>query len=68
MEAEQRVEIPNEPVNVSDVGDNQTVPDNIESEISDKEGRDQESSDSNKPTLRIGSHGGLRGGMYAAAA
>ena len=63
MEAEQRVEIPNDPVNVSDVGDNQTVTDNIESEISDKE-----SSDSKKHTVRIGSHGGLRVVMYAAAA
>lgn len=63
MEAEQRVEIPNDPVNVSDVGDNQTVTDNIESEISDKEG-----SDSKKHTVRIGSHGGLRVVMYAAAA
>lgn len=63
MEAEQRVEIPNDPVNVTDVGDNQTVTDNIESEISDKE-----SSDSKKHTVRIGSHGGLRVVMYAAAA
>lgn len=63
MEAEQRVEIPNAPLNVSDVGDNQTVTDNIESEISDKEG-----SDSKKHTVRIGSHGGLRVVMYAAAA
>ena len=63
MEAEQRVEIPNAPLNVSDVGDNQTVTDNIESEISDKE-----SSDSKKHTVRIGSHGGLRVVMYAAAA
>lgn len=62
MEAEQRVEIPNDPVNVTDVGDNQTVTDNIESEISDKE-----SSDSKKHTVRIGSHGGLRVVMYAAA-
>ena len=68
MEAEQRVEIPNDPVNVSDVGDNQTVTDNIESEISDKEGSDKESSDSKKHTVRIGSHGGLRVVMYAAAA
>lgn len=63
MDAEQRVEIPNVPLNVSDVGDNQTVTDNIESEISDKEG-----SDSKKHTVRIGSHGGLRVVMYAAAA
>lgn len=63
MEAEQRVEISNAPLNVSDVGDNQTVTDNIESEISDKEG-----SDSKKHTVRIGSHGGLRVVMYAAAA
>lgn len=63
MEAEHRVEIPNAPLNVSDVGDNQTVTDNIESEISDKEG-----SDSKKHTVRIGSHGGLRVVMYAAAA
>ena len=62
MEAEQRVEIPNDPVNVSDVSDNQTVTDNIESEISDKE-----SSGSKKHTVRIGSHGGLRVVMYAAA-
>lgn len=88
MEAEQRVEIPNDPVNVSDVGDNQTVTDNIESEFSDekgsdekgsdkegsdkegsdKEGSDKESSDSKKHTVRIGSHGGLRVVMYAAAA
>lgn len=68
MEAEQRVEIPNDPVNVSDVGDNQTVTDNIESEISDKEGSDKEGSDSKKHTVRIGSHGGLRVVMYAAAA
>ena len=32
MEAEQRVEIPNDPVNVSDVGDNQTVTDNIQND------------------------------------
>lgn len=63
MEAEQRVELSNDPVNVSDVGDNQTVTDNIESEISDKKG-----SDSKKQTVRIGSHGGLRVVMYAAAA
>lgn len=73
MEAEQRVEIPNDPVNVSDVGDNQTVTDNIESEISDekgsdKKGIDKESGDSKKHTVRIGSHGGLRVVMYAAAA
>lgn len=68
MEAEQKVEIPNAPLNVSDVGDNQTVTDNIESEISDKEGSDKESSDSKKHTVRIGSHGGLRVVMYAAAA
>ena len=78
MEAEQRVEIPNDPVNVSDVGDNQTVTDNIESEISDKKGSDKkgsdkkasdkESSDSKKHTVRIGSHGGLRVVMYVAAA
>ena len=83
MEAEQRVEIPNDPVNVSDVGDNQTVTDNIESEISDekgsdkkgsdkegsdKESSDKESSDSKKHTVRSGSHGGLRVVMYAAAA
>ena len=78
MEAEQRVEIPNDPVNVSDVGDNQTVTDNIESEISDKKGSDKkgsdkkasdkESSDSKKHTVRIGSHGGLRAVMYVAAA
>ena len=72
-EAEQRVEIPNDPVNVSDVSDNQTVTDNIKSEISDKkcsdkEGSDKESSDSKKHTVRIGSHGGLRVVMYAAAA
>lgn len=63
MEAEQVVELSNDPVNVSDVGDNQTVTDNIESEISDKKG-----SDSKKHTVRIGSHGGLRVVMYAAAA
>lgn len=73
MEAEQRVELSNDPVNVSDVGDNQTVTDNIESEISDKKGSDKkasdkESSDSKKHTVRIGSHGGLRVVMYAAAA
>lgn len=78
MEAEHRVEIPNDPVNVSDVGDNQTVTDNIESEISDKKGSDKkgsdkkasdkESSDSKKHTVRIGSHGGLRAVMYVAAA
>lgn len=68
MEAEQREEIPNAPLNVSDVGDNQTVTDNIESEISDKEGSDKEGSDSKKHTVRIGSHGGLRVVMYAAAA
>lgn len=73
MEAEQRVEIPNDPVNVSDVGDNQTVTDNIESEISDekgsdKKGSDKKSSDSKKHTVRIVSHGGLRVVMYAAAA
>lgn len=68
MDAEQRVEIPNVPLNVSDVGDNQTVTDNIESEISDKEGSDKEGSDSKKHTVRIGSHGGLRVVMYAAAA
>lgn len=68
MDAEQRVEIPNVPLNVSDVGDNQTVTDNIESEISDKEGSDKESCDSKKRTVRIGSHGGLRVVMYAAAA
>lgn len=78
MEAGQRVEIPNDPVNVSDVGDNQTVTDNIESEISDekgsdekgsdKKGIDKESGDSKKHTVRIGSHGGLRVVMYAAAA
>ena len=72
MEAEQRVEIPNDPVNLSDVSDNQTVTDNIESEISykkgsDKEGSDKESSGSKKHTVRIGSHGGLRVVMYAAA-
>lgn len=63
MEAEQRVEIPNDPVNVSDVGDNQIVTDNIESEISDKEG-----SDSKKHTVRICRHWWLRVVMYAAAA
>ena len=68
MDAEQRVEIPNVPLNVSDVGDNQTVTDNIESDISDKEGSDKESSDSKNHTVRIGSHGGLRVVMYAAAA
>ncbi len=68
MEAEQRVEIPSATLNVSDVGDNQTVTDNIESEISDKKGSDKESSDSKKHTVRIGSHGGLRVVMYAAAA
>lgn len=78
MEAEQRVEIPNDPVNVSDVGDNQTVTVNIESEINDKKGSDKkgsdkkasdkESSDSKKHTVRIGSHGGLRAVMYVAAA
>lgn len=68
MEAEQRVEIPNDPVNVSDVGDNQTVTVNIESEISDKKGSDKKGSDSKKHTVRIGSHGGLRVVMYAAAA
>lgn len=67
------MEIPNAPLNVSDVGDNQTVTDNIESEISDKEGSDKEgsdkeSSDSKKHTVRIGSHGGLRVVMYTAAA
>lgn len=77
MEAEQRVEIPNDPVNVSDVGDNQTVTVNIESEISDKKGSvkegsdkkgsDKESSGSKKHIVRIGSHGGLRVVMYAAA-
>ena len=67
MEAEHRVEIPNDPVNVSYVGDNQTVTDNIESEISDKKGSDKESSGSKKHTVRIGSHGGLRVVMYAAA-
>ena len=60
MEAEQRVEISNAPLNVSYVGDNQTVTDNIESEISDKKGSDKEDSDSKKHTVRIGSHGGLR--------
>ena len=68
MEAEHRVEIPNDSVNVSYVGDNQTVTDNIESEISDKKGSDKESSGSKKHTVRIGSHGGLRVVMYAAAA
>ena len=78
MEAEQGVELSNDPVNVSDVGDNQTVTDNIESEISDKKGSDKkesdkkasdkESSDSKKHTVRIGSHGGLRAVMYVAAA
>ncbi len=68
MEAEHRVEIPNDPVNVSYVGDNQTVTDNIESEISDKKCSDKESSGSKKHTVRIGSHGGLRVVMYAAAA
>lgn len=61
------MEIPNDPVNVSYVGDNQTVTDNIESEISDKKGSDKESSDSKKHTVRIGSHGGLRVVMYTAA-
>ena len=74
----QSAEISDAPVNVSDVGDNQTVTDNIESEISDKKGSDKkesdkkasdkESSDSKKHTVRIGSHGGLRVVMYAAAA
>lgn len=68
MEAVQRVEIPSATLNVSYVGDNQTVTDNIESEISDKEGSDKESCDSKKHTVRIGSHGGLRVVMYAAAA
>lgn len=63
MEAEQGVELSNDPVNVSDVGDNQTVTDNIESEISDKEG-----SDSKKHTVRICRHWWLRVVMYAAAA
>ncbi len=68
MEAEQRVETPNDPVNVSDVGDNQIVTDNIESEISDKEGSDKESSDSKKHTVKICRHWWLRVVMYAAAA
>lgn len=68
MEAEQRVETPNDPVNVSDVGDNQIVTDNIESEISDKEGSDKESSDSKKHTVKICRHWWLRLVMYAAAA
>lgn len=68
MEAEQRVEIPNDPVNVSDVGDNQTVTDNIESEINDKKGSDKESSDSKKHTVKICRHWWLRVVMYAAAA
>ena len=64
----QSAETSDAPVNVSDVGDNQTVTDNIESEISDKEGSDKEGSDSKEHTVRIGSHGGLRVVMYAAAA
>lgn len=68
MEAEQGVEISNDPVNVSDVGDNQTVTDNIESEISDKESSDKESSDSKKHTVKICRHWWLRVVMYAAAA
>lgn len=74
----QSAETSDAPVNVSDVGDNQTVTDNIESEISDKKGSDKkgsdkkasdkESSDSKKHTVRIGSHGGLRAVMYVAAA
>lgn len=68
MEAEQRVELSNDPVNVSDVGDNQTVTDNIESEISDKKGSDKKSSDSKKHTVKICRHWWLRVVMYAAAA
>lgn len=68
MEAEQGVELSNDPVNVSDVGDNQTVTDNIESEISDKESSDKESSDSKKHTVKICRHWWLRVVMYAAAA
>ena len=68
MEAEQGVELSNDSVNVSDVGDNQTVTDNIESEISDKESSDKESSDSKKHTVKICRHWWLRVVMYAAAA
>lgn len=68
MEAEQRVEIPNDPVNVSDVGDNQTVTDNIEFEINDKKGSDKKGSDSKKHTVKICRHWWLRVVMYAAAA
>ena len=60
---EQSAETSDAPVNVSDAEDSQDLPDN-----SDSETAVQTDGDSEKKQVRIGSHGGLRVVMYAAAA